>query len=311
MKPNNKLTVSIASTAFNEEKNIKSFLDSVCSQTENMINIKEIIVISDASTDATAKVLKSYKDSRLKTIIGQKRLGKPSRLNQLLKVFKGNVLVVFDSDVILKDDNVVEKLVSRFRGDKKLGLASGNPQPLPAQTFLESAVNTYLYARNQLKKTFDFQNNCLAAHGRIIAFSRDFAESILFPSDILGDDAYSFLSCQTFGFKFYYHDKAIVWYRSPQNIKEYTNQASRYFIGAHQLYQYFDPVLIKTSYKIPTVVKVKILLLQLLKNPLGYAFLKIINLYTIVKTRPFLEQINVKWTPVTSSKRLFIKNKKL
>jgi cellulose synthase/poly-beta-1,6-N-acetylglucosamine synthase-like glycosyltransferase len=304
MEQKNKLIVSIGTTALNEEQNIKRFLDSVCVQKQDSISIKEIIVISDGSTDATVDIVQKHEDSRLKVIIGEKRQGKPSRLNQLLKLFKGDVLVCLDADTILKNKLVVERLVKPLIKDRAIGLIGGNPQPLPAETFLEGAVNNYFYARDQLREESKFEKTAHAAHGRIMAFSRRFANRLHLPENILGDDVYSFLQCKKLGLKFYHEKKAIVWYRSPQNWKDYATQATRFLAGGKQLYRYFNSKEVDKAFRIPKPVLRKQMLLQLKKNPLGYIFLKILNLYCFWRKKVFLKQLDIKWVSIRSSKRL-------
>ena len=305
MKQKNTLSVSIGTTALNEEQNIKRFLDSVCAQAQDSISIKEIIVISDGSTDETVDIVKGYKDSRIKLFVKKKRLGKPSRVNELLRQFTGDVLVFFDADVVLDGPKVVERLTRKFRSNEKLGLVGGNPQPLPSQTFIEGAINDYINARDSLRETFDFKKSGHAIRGPVMAFSRRFAKQLTLPSDILGDDGYSYLKCKTSGFEFHHEQSAIVWYRSPQTIKDYINQATRFLAGVPQLYKYFDREVIDQSYRVPASTQRKIVRIQMLKNPLGYAFLKILHLYCSWRKKSFLEHLNIKWVSAKSSKGLF------
>lgn len=308
MKQKDKLTISIGTTAFNEEQNIKRFLDSVCSQTQDSIHIHEIIVISDASTDATADIVKEYEDKRIKTIVGRKRQGKSSRLNQIFSLFSGDVLVIFDADVILEGKLVVERLVKRFDKDKTIGLIGGNPQPLPAKTFLEGAINNYIYARDQLRKESEFEKSANAFHGRIMAFSRRLANRLRFPKGALGDDVYSFLQCRRLRLKFFHEKEAVVWYRSPQTWRDYVVQTTRFLTGGRQLYKYFSKEMIDQAYKIPKPVLGKQMLLQLKKNPSGYIVLKVINLYCAWRNRSYLKELDVRWAQIGSTKRLLKPN---
>ena len=305
MKQKNKLTISIGTTAFNEEGNIRNFLNSVCGQKEKNIIIKEIIVISDGSTDNTVNVVKKYQDKRVKLITSLKRLGKPSRLNQLFRKFTGDLLVFFDSDVILKDTLVVERLVRKFKTDENLGLVSGNPMPLPARTFIEKAINNFLNNRERLKSAYNFKNSPYAVHGRTMAFSKKFINELNLPVDILGDDGFSYLSCKEKGYNFCYQKKAVVWFRSPQTVKDYINQATRFLAGTPQLYQYFGHDLVDQEYQVPKRIKVKMMLLQLKDNPLGYFILKLLHFYCLWKSKSYLKQFNIRWSSVRSSKQLY------
>ena len=306
MKQKDKLTISIGTTAFNEEQNIKRFLDSVCSQTQDSIRIREIIVISDGSTDRTAEIVGNVEDSRIKLRVGKKRLGMTARHNQLLKLFAGDVLVVFDADVILKDNRVVERLVSKFKEDKRVGLVGGNAQPLPAQTFIEAAANNFLLAREGLKKTYDFKGSALAVRGPIMAFSRKFAKRLSFPPNLMASDGFSYLTCKTEGFKFHHEESAIVWFRSPQTIKDYMAQATRFIAGKPQLYEYFDKALVDKEYQVPRTVQIKIMLVQLMRNPLGYIVLKVLFMYALWQSPSYLKKLDTRWVQIGSSKKLIM-----
>ncbi len=309
MKQNNKLNVSIGTTAFNEEQNIKCFLDSVCMQIEETVIIKEIIVISDGSTDRTAEIIRRYQDGRIKKHIREKRLGMTARLNELFKLFTGDVLVIFDADVILKDNQIIERFVRKFKTDKKIGLVGGNPQPLPAQTFIETGINNFLNAREGLKKTYNFANSAHAAHGRVLAFSRRFAKNLTFPPNLLADDGFSYLACKANGFKFHYEGDVVVWFRSPQTIKDYIGQAIRFIAGKPQLYEYFNQALVDKGYRVPMSIKIKIMLYQLMKNPLGYVVLKALNFYCLWQSKSYSAKLNVKWSTIKSSKKLLKPNR--
>src|SRR3989344_5220459 len=109
MKNKNRLTVSIGTAAYNEEQNIKHMLASVLSQKEKNIKIKEILVVSDGSTDNTVAYAKTFKDKRIKILDDHKRLGKTPRVNQLLKLFKSDILVVLDADCIVGNSRAIEE----------------------------------------------------------------------------------------------------------------------------------------------------------------------------------------------------------
>ena len=55
--------VSIIVPIYNAEKYIKKCVDSLVNQTKKEL---EIILINDGSTDNTLKILKEYKDKRIK-----------------------------------------------------------------------------------------------------------------------------------------------------------------------------------------------------------------------------------------------------
>lgn len=298
-----KFTVSIGIPAYNEEQNIRNLLLSVCNQNGNNMKIKEIIILSDGSKDKTVQLAKSVNDRRIKVIEYTKRTGKPTALNRIFRIFKGDILVVIDADLILNDEFIIEKLVSKFHDDKTVRIVTGNVQPLPSKTFLESAINNYISARNALFVKYSIQGSAYTARG-FIAYSRKFLNNFILPEEILNDDAYSYFYCLRNGYRVHYEKEAIAWYRSPQFIKDHINQSTRHLTGGIQLYKYFGQEMVDKGFKLPKMALIRIMLYQLFKNPLGYILLKILNIYCYYKSREVADRMDNKWEAITTSKNL-------
>lgn len=298
-----KITVSIATIAHNEEHSIKRMLASVCNQKEQGFVIKEILVISDGSTDGTVKEIKKIRNPRIVVIDDKRRLGQPARIHELLQRFEGDYLVLLDADVVMKDESVIERMIAAFDSGENVSLVAAHMRPLAAKTFLESAINNYRSAREYVEPDFSFGIRVWGAHG-CLAYKREFAKSLKIPRNILSVDNFSFYSCIAQGYKHAYTHNAIVFYRSPQNLKDHINQATRHFVGGLQLYEYFDKKLIEREKAVPALINLKLMLYQLLKNPLGYVFLKIINLYCVSKSKKEIRKVNPKWQVVLSTKHL-------
>lgn len=302
MKNKNRLTISIGTSAYNEEQNILNLLKSLSSQKEDAIKIIEIIVISDGSTDDTVRIAKTVKDKRIKVIDYGKRLGQPSRIGQLLKMFKGDVLVLIDSDMITKDVKTFKNVTKKFIEDEETALVCGETEPLPARTFLESAINNYISSRRSLTNEFNFGSTAYCAHA-FLAYSKKFAKTLSIPKNILNPDAYSYFMCKSKGYQAIFAKDAVALYRSPQSIKDHLNQATRHIIGGLQLKKYFGEELVDAGFAIPKPILTRLMLCQLKKNPVGYIVLKILNFYCkylSIRNKNF----DPKWTTIKSSKRL-------
>lgn len=304
MKNRKRLTVSIGTAAYNEEQNIKHMLASVLSQKEKNIKIKEILVISDGSSDNTVAYAKSFKDKRIKIFDDHKRLGKTPRVNQFLKTSKSDILVVIDADCIIDDTNAIEEMANKFTLDNKVGFVGGNTKPLPGKNFIEKAINNYVDSRIELSRRLDTDNAYFAR--ALFAYSRDFAKSFEIPAKIINDDTYSFIVCHQSGFKFAFAPKAIAWFRSPQNLSDHFRQGARHIEGGRQLEKYFGKKIVKDAFKLPLKALLILALMQIMKNPFGYFFLKILNLYSDVKHKAIKTNFDVKWDASQTSKRLVI-----
>jgi glycosyltransferase involved in cell wall biosynthesis len=94
-------TLSIVIPAYNEEKFIKTTIESVF-KADTLGLKKEIIIVNDGSTDGTGQVLrlieKKYKKGKL-TILEKKNEGKGSALKLGFQKTTGDIVIIQDSDL--------------------------------------------------------------------------------------------------------------------------------------------------------------------------------------------------------------------
>lgn len=96
------LTVSVVSCAFNEAKNLPSFLDAVLASRLQDLALGQIIVSTAGSTDSTDEVIAQYHkaDGRVTQVSGRTRLGKVAALRDGLSAATGELLVVINADTV-------------------------------------------------------------------------------------------------------------------------------------------------------------------------------------------------------------------
>jgi succinoglycan biosynthesis protein ExoO len=87
--------VSVIIPAYNTEAYIVQAIQSALRQTEENL---EVIVVDDASTDATVELAKSFLDKRLKVLVNEQNLGQNGALNRGLKEAKGKWVALLDAD---------------------------------------------------------------------------------------------------------------------------------------------------------------------------------------------------------------------
>lgn len=98
--------VSIIVPTYNVEKYVEECLDSLLNQTYQNI---EIIVLDDASTDATLYLLKKYA-ILIKLIENKSNKGQGTRRNEGIKIARGEYILFIDADDWI-ESNTVEELV--------------------------------------------------------------------------------------------------------------------------------------------------------------------------------------------------------
>lgn len=87
--------VSVLLPAFNHADYVHAAVESVLAQTCRDI---ELVVIDDASTDATWSVLQSFSDPRLRLLRHDANLGSHATLNELLGLARGTFIAIINSD---------------------------------------------------------------------------------------------------------------------------------------------------------------------------------------------------------------------
>ena len=110
--------ISVLISAFNEEYVIESKIESLL-KSDYPPERMEILVGSDASTDATNQILKQLDEAHpmIQVRLFEKRTGKPGVVNQLAESARGEILVITDANVIV-DTNTLSEIVKRFKPER-------------------------------------------------------------------------------------------------------------------------------------------------------------------------------------------------
>jgi len=92
--------VSIIIPCFNEENTIEQILQRVQKETLNLKNLNfEIIVINDASTDNTQRILEKFKNIKFKFLLNDKNFGKGYSLKRGINEATGDIILFQDADL--------------------------------------------------------------------------------------------------------------------------------------------------------------------------------------------------------------------
>jgi len=87
--------VSVLMSVKNCEENVYNSVESILNQTyENF----EFLIVDDASTDNTLKILNKFKDKRIKVFANKTNIGLTKSLNYLIKKSKGQFIARQDAD---------------------------------------------------------------------------------------------------------------------------------------------------------------------------------------------------------------------
>ena len=247
------IPISVGIAAFNEENNIQNLLRSVLDQYENGFYIKEIIVISDGSTDKTIKRVEQIRSNKIKMIEGSERKGQTIRLNEILNIFSGEILVLLEADTILSKKNFLTKLIEPFKKVKNLNLVHCHALPFPRQHggLVEKSI---IFFDSLKKHSFTSLNNGnnVYRYGSGKALSKSLTRKLQWPEDV-PEDSFGYLFCKNNELKVMHQPESVVYYRSPVTLFDYFKKTIRFNKGRTQLLKYFPSELIYKEYKTPII----------------------------------------------------------
>lgn len=302
-KKSKDLTVTIAICALNEEANIGKLLESIMIQKEIGYKLEKIWLISDGSTDKTVEIAKSF-GKRVEVTEYKDRIGKSSRLNEIYTGVTSDIVVQPDADVILAHEFVIRDVIKPFIGHSEVGMTGGNTIPLPAETFLEKAVNCTLEVYIPFRHSLKGGNNILSATGRLLALRREVYRNIKVPKDTIANDGFVYFCTITQGYEYRYAKTADVYFRSPQTLKDHISQNTRFAATHAWMKQFFPPELVEAEYHVPTIPYYFGMLKQLIKHPILSGYIFIINKYCALRAMILKKKINAIWDIVYSTKKL-------
>jgi len=113
--------VTIVIPAYNEEHQIAGAIEAAIAQ-DYATSHRQILVLSDASTDGTDEIVKRYADRGVQLLRMPRRMGKTAAENESIPHIRGEIVINTDSSVRL-DPHAVSRLVEAME-DPTVGVAS-------------------------------------------------------------------------------------------------------------------------------------------------------------------------------------------
>ncbi len=302
----NKATITIGIPAYNEGANISSLLLSIGEQKFAHTLLSEIIVYSDASTDDTLAILSRVKIKSLLILSGKKRMGKAYAMNEIMKQTTSDILVLLDGDILIRDKNMIEKLIEPIRL-QHADLSSSRVKEFWAKSKFEDILKVSMRLKKDIFESYNEGNNIYTCHGRARAFSKKLYKSIRFNKNIVAEDAYAYLYAVHNKFKYIFAKNANIHYRLPSNFKDHQKQSLRFIQSYKQLVGEFGKSFITQETKIPIRAAMSYIIQYFLKYPLSIILYGLILAYIKVKSILFVNKMTSKWQISESTKGVFSK----
>lgn len=120
-----KKQISFCTVTFNNEDKIASFIENIESLESNLFNIT-LYIVDNLSTDETVKIVNEYqkKFNNIKLIISKRNDGFGAGNNCVLPFLTSDYHIVTNSDVLVPNVSVIEKLIAYMESNQDVGLLS-------------------------------------------------------------------------------------------------------------------------------------------------------------------------------------------
>ena len=257
------------------------------------------IIISDDSSDRTRSIVEGiaaeYSSLNIKLLHHDIRRGVSAAWNEIFREAKGDVIVLYDADIKI-DSNTTAYLVDSIRDG--IGLCASNIIPLVQEKSAISRASVFI-----AEWLMRIRKNRLSQYtvmGRALSISSRIAKKITIPENMIALDLYLQCKVLELGFKVVYNDRALVYFRPPDNMEDFSSQIIRATKGHKQI----QNMLTVLCARLPLRTGLKAALKSIMQDPLGAVSL--IYCYSLLPLyRTKLTGIDsAKWHVAKSTKRL-------
>jgi len=197
--------------------------------------IKEIVIVSDGSTDGTEKILTRQSDPRITAVILKEHCGKAVAVNVGLARATAEVVLFVDIRPEIAP-GAVQQLVSNF-ADPNVGCVAGELMLRKEGHDQASAAVTGLYWRYEkwIRTNESICASPVGVYGGFYAIRRELA--VPQPAGMILDDMFEPLSIIRQGYRSVLDERAYVYDTWPMRIGEEFNRKVRTLAGNFQLFR--------------------------------------------------------------------------
>ncbi|MGH9977769.1 MAG: glycosyltransferase [Nitrososphaeraceae archaeon] len=293
-----KLRLTIGIPSYNEGERIISLIRSVFESTLNgdEAQIGEVI-ICDHSSDSTPQILRSFMSQHrylpIHLVHNDERGGAASAWNEIFSLATGDIIVLFDADVLpLKE--CISELASCMKSNK-VGLCASNPiclKPSSSSARAASFISSWLEA---IRRRGVSQYTVM---GRSLSIRTDLAKRIIIPKETIAIDLYLQCKILEMGYHINYREKARVYFTPPSTMRDFASQVLRSRNGHKQISTQVRRLGIKASPWSVLTASIK----TAYGNPMGAFFMILCSCLLPVYCSILPGTNSYRWTIATSTK---------
>jgi len=176
--------VTLIIPAHNEERWIRHKIENTL-ELDYPRDLLQIVIASDGSSDRTVDIAREFESRNVAVAVFEERHGKQEMLNLLVPKSVGDIVVMTDTNVLLRPDSV--RLLVRSFADREVGCVTGRKLCIEQKGVPQGAgENLYWRYESWIKQNESCLHSCLGAHGQLFAVRR----SVFPPVKKVGEDFY-------------------------------------------------------------------------------------------------------------------------
>jgi cellulose synthase/poly-beta-1,6-N-acetylglucosamine synthase-like glycosyltransferase len=161
--------VTVIIPAFNEERCLDAKIRNVLATTYPSDRL-EVVVVSDASTDRTNDIARSFAGRGVRLLVQEQRRGKSEGLNQAMALSRAEIVVFTDANAMYSP-STIPALVKYFERPR-IGLVTGYTRYVADVGDVAETTNVYTSLERVIKSAESRWGCCVGADGAIFAMRR-------------------------------------------------------------------------------------------------------------------------------------------
>jgi biofilm PGA synthesis N-glycosyltransferase PgaC len=236
-------TVSIVIACHNEQEYIERRINNLI-ECEYPPGLREIIVVSDGSTDFTAEIARRYFSYGVKLFAYEDQRGKATALNVGVEIATGDIILFADARQSF-EPNVIKAIVANF-ADSKVGAVSGELLLDGGEgSSVGEGVGLYWKYEKWIRKSESAFGSVIGATGAIYAIRRKLWKPL--PENTILDDVYTPMSIALDGHRVIFEETARAHDVATESATREFARKVRTLTGNYQLCQLMPRVLVPNN----------------------------------------------------------------
>ena len=273
---------------------------------KSIINSKGVgkfrFLVSVDGNPLQGEVKNQLKKLGVEVIENKQRGGQVTRIKQNISLTKTEIVILTQDDVIF-DKYAIANILNALEKNPKVTMVGAKILPIPAKTFFEKIIETGIKVNYFTGKNWENGDNYLLASGRCLAFRTTHVKKLNIPDEVINSDAFLYFENKRKNGRFLAVDTAIVYNKSPQNLKEHLKQSKKFQYSQEELSKYQKIELAK-EYSVPKSLMAKVYLSEFLINPIYTSLFILIYIYTRTMGRNMYSGATRFWTTDVSTKKI-------